>query len=213
VDIVVSRTGVEQALTFRLSREMVQVSSVPFAELLPGRVGYVPLRHFNDTARQEVRAAIDSLAAEGMTSLILDLRDNPGGLLEEGVGVADLFLDRGLTIVETRGRASVQTETFRAVESQAYPDLPLVVLVKERSASSAEIVAGALQDHDRALLIGGPTYGKGSVQSLFRLPGGPVLRLTTARWFTPSGRSIQKGRSDDGSLERTAIAVAGDPVA
>ena len=209
----VRRLGVEGVIPFEITREVIRVRSVPFAELLPDGVGYIPLQIFNGTTTQEVRAAMDSLSAAGMTSLILDLRENPGGLLDEGVALTDMFLDPGQDIVDTRGRASGQSEKFIAQRPQAYPDLPVTVLVKERSASAAEILAGALQEHDRALLIGGPTFGKGSVQSLFRLSGGNVLKLTTARWFTPSGRSIQKDRQDQLAVrENGVIALAGDPV-
>ncbi|MDH3223658.1 MAG: S41 family peptidase [Gemmatimonadota bacterium] len=213
VEMGIQRLGVEGIIPFEVTRAVIHVKSVPFAELLPGGVGYIPLQIFNGTTTQEVIAAMDSLSAEGMTSLILDLRDNPGGLLDEGVGLTDLFLDPGQDIVETRGRAAGQSEKFTSRRPQAYPDLPVAVLVKERSASAAEIFAGALQDHDRALLIGGPTFGKGSVQSLFRLSGGNVLKLTTARWFTPSGRSIQKDREDQIAVQTGgAIALAGDAV-
>jgi carboxyl-terminal processing protease len=127
-----------------------------------------------------------------MRSLVLDLRNNPGGLLTEGLGVADLFLNPGQEIVATRGRAPRSTEKFSDEAPQRYPTLPVVVLVNGYTASSAEIVAGALQDHDRALLIGTPTFGKGLVQTVYRLSGDAALKLTTARWYTPSGRSIQR---------------------
>ena len=191
VTMGVRRFGVEATLPFEVTREVIHVPSVPFATLLNDGVGYVPLRLFNGNATAEVTAALDSLVAEGMTSLILDVRGNPGGLLDEGLGVTDLFLDAEKKIVEIRGREA-DSEEYRAQDSQKYPDLPVVVLVGLGSASAAEILAGALQDHDRALLIGAGTFGKGSVQSLFPLSGGNVLRLTTAGWYTPSGRSIQK---------------------
>ena len=210
VRIGVRRPGVERVITFEVTRAVIQVPSVPFAAMLEGGIGYVPLLIFNRTTTQEVRAAIDSLAAEGMTSLILDLRHNRGGLLTEGVALTDLFLDRGRPIVEIRSR-SADPEGFVAMREQAYPELPVVVLVEGMSASAAEIVAGALQDHDRALLIGATTYGKGSVQSLFPLPGGNVLRLTTARWFTPAGRSIQRDRSAGAALlEDAPITLQGN---
>ena len=193
VRIGVRRPGVERIITFEVTRAVIHVPSVPFAAMLEGGVGYVPLQIFNRTTTLEVRTAIDSLAAEGMTSLILDLRRNPGGLLTEGVALTDLFIDRGRPIVEIRSR-SAEPESFVSMGEQAYPDLPVVVLVGRTSASAAEIVAGALQDHDRALVIGATTFGKGSVQSLFPLADGSVLRLTTARWFTPAGRSIQRTR-------------------
>ena len=187
----VRRPGVEQVIPFEITRAVIQLKAVPFAVLLEGGVAYVPVEIFNETTTEEVQARLDSLGGEGMTSLILDLRRNRGGLLLEGVGMADLFLDAGSDIVEVRGRAS-PPEPYRARAAQARPELPIVVLVDHGSASAAEIVAGALQDHDRALLIGAPTFGKGSVQSLFPVAGGRVLKLTTARWYTPSGRSIQK---------------------
>ena len=187
----VRRHGADRVIPFEITRAVIQLKAVPFAVLLEGGVGYVPVEIFNGTTTEEVRTRLDSLGAEGMTSLVLDLRRNRGGLLLEGVGLADLFLDAGSDIVEVRGRASAR-ESYRAADAQARPGLPVVVLVDNGTASAAEIVAGALQDHDRALLIGAPTFGKGSVQSLFPVAGGRVLKLTTARWYTPSGRSIQK---------------------
>ena len=187
----VRRHGVERIIPFEITREVILLKAVPFAVLLEGGVGYVPVEIFNGTTTEEVQTRLDSLGAEGMTSLILDLRRNRGGLLLEGVGLSDLFLDAGSDIVEVRGRAS-PPERYRAASAQARPGLPVVVLVDNGSASAAEIVAGALQDHDRALLIGAPTFGKGSVQSLFPVSDGRVLKLTTARWYTPSGRSIQR---------------------
>jgi len=189
----VRRHAVERIIPYELTREVIQLSAVPFAALLESGVGYVPVEVFNGTTTLEVRAAVDSLKGEGMESLILDLRRNRGGLLMEGVGLSDMFLDDGSSIVEVRGRAS-PVEHYRAGSDQEHPGMPVVVLVGYGSASASEIVAGALQDHDRALLIGAPTFGKGSVQSLFPVSGGRMLKLTTARWFTPSGRSIQKDR-------------------
>lgn len=213
VEMGVRRPGADEVISFQVTRELIHVPSVPFAAMLDNGVGYVPLLIFNRTTTTEVRAAIDSLAAEGMTSLVLDLRRNRGGLLTEGVGMTDLFLDRGMDIVEIRSRTS-PPEKYSARNRQSYPDLPVVVLVEYGSASAAEIVAGALQDHDRALLIGSTTYGKGSVQSLFQLSGGNVLKLTTARWFTPSGRSIQMDVADQRARgERGVLTVRGDVAA
>lgn len=187
----VRRHGVERIIPYELTRAVIQLSAVPFAMMLEGGVGYVPVEVFNGTTTLEVKAAVDSLTGEGMESLILDLRRNRGGLLMEGVGLSDMFLNAGSSIVEVRGRSS-PVEHYRAGSEQEYPGMPVVVLVGYGSASASEIVAGALQDHDRALLIGAPTFGKGSVQSLFPVSGDRMLKLTTARWFTPSGRSIQK---------------------
>lgn len=208
VEIGVRRPGSDALIRFELDRELIHVPSVPFATMLEGGVGYVPLQVFNGTSTEEVRAAIDSLAEEGMSSLVLDLRTNVGGPLNEGLGVTDLFLDEGKQIVEIRGRTKA-TERYRARSEQAYPELPIVVLVGGRSASAAEIVAGALQDHDRALIVGATTFGKGSVQTLIPLRGGNVLRLTTARWFTPSGRSIHRDAAHRFSGEGAPLALDG----
>jgi len=133
---------------------------------------------------------VQRLRREGMTGLILDLRRNPGGLLDQGVETSDLFLDRGKVVAEMRGRAPRQSQRFLAEQRDQFPDLPIVVLVGPASASASEILGGALQDNDRALLVGMPTFGKGSVQTVFPLLGGNYLKLTTARWYTPLGRSI-----------------------
>ena len=207
----VRRHGVEQVIPYEITRAVIQLSAVPFALLLEGGVGYVPVEIFNGTTTAEVRARVDSLVGEGMESLILDLRRNRGGLLLEGVGLSDMFLDAGSSIVEVRGRSS-PVEHYRAGADQAFAGMPVVVLVGYGSASASEIVAGALQDHDRALLIGAPTFGKGSVQSLFPVSGGRVLKLTTARWFTPSGRSIQKEPRELVTTENGVITVGGEVV-
>ncbi len=208
VEIGVRRRGVEEIIRFEVERAVIQVPSVPFATMLDDGVGYVPLEGFNETSTAEVRFAVDSLSQEGMTSLILDLRENVGGLLDQGVGVSEFFLDPGMEIVTIKGREQAP-ETFVAESRQEYPDLPLVVLVDDGSASAAEIVAGALQDHDRGLVLGAPTFGKGSVQTLFRLSAGNVLRLTTARWFTPAGRSIQKDPARSAELRDGPVGFDG----
>ena len=202
VEVLIERPGVQAPIAFTLTREEIRLPSVPFAVLLEGTVGYVLLDLFSESSTREVRAAADSLRAEGATSFILDLRGNPGGVLDQGVGVADLFLDRGADVVETRGEQGGPNGVLRASTPDRYEGIPIAVLVDRGSASASEIVAGALQDHDRALLIGASTYGKGSVQSLYNLSGGNVLKLTTARWYTPLGRSIERppaAPSRDGS--------------
>jgi carboxyl-terminal processing protease len=192
VNLKIARVGIEEPLTFRIVRDEIHVASVPTAYMLDDRVGYVELTVFSESSTQELRQAIDRLRAQGMRGLILDLRNNPGGLLDQGISVADLFLDRGKLISETRSRVASQNQKYRAVDEDHYPGMPIVVLVGRWSASASEILAGALQDHDRALIVGETTYGKGSVQTLFPLSGGNHLKLTTARWYTPLGRSIQK---------------------
>ncbi|MEP6689777.1 MAG: S41 family peptidase [Gemmatimonadaceae bacterium] len=199
VKFTVRRDGVPDLLTFTLERDEIHVHSVRHAEMLEPRVGYIDLTIFSDSSAAELRRAVDSLRAKGMQTLLFDLRNNPGGVLEQGVEVSDLFLDAGQRIVSMRGRSPGATRDFADAEAQRWPSLVVVALVNESSASASEIVAGALQDHDRALLIGNTTYGKGSAQSVFAFTGGAALKLTTARWFTPSGRTIQRGRDTSGT--------------
>jgi carboxyl-terminal processing protease len=143
----------------------------------------------------------------------MDLRGNPGGLLDQGVKVSDLFLDARQEIVSTRGRARGSTKEFYDEARQVWPDLPIVVLVNDGTASAAEIIAGALQDHDRAVVVGAPTFGKGLVQTLFPLGEGVALKLTTARWFTPSGRTIQRiAKNEEDQATQAAMAVVADTV-
>jgi carboxyl-terminal processing protease len=206
VTVRVSREGEEEPRTYTITREIITVKSVPYAHVFSGGIGYVRLASFSSTTGDELRQALAALDRDGAKSLILDLRRNPGGLLSEAVDVAEQFLPKGEVIVETRGRMSDADQTYAASFTQPHLSQPLVVLVDEASASAAEIVAGALQDHDRALLVGEPTFGKGSVQSVINLPGSrAALKLTTAKYYTPSGRSIHKD-----AFEPHADAPAGD---
>jgi len=198
IDLVIERAGSTTPFPVRVTRGEIHRRAVRRTALLEGGVGYVDVDVFSDSTQLEVSRAIDSLSTVGMTSLVLDLRGNLGGLLAQGVGVADLFLDKGKTIVSIRGRTPEANGTFTDAQLQRWPNLPLVVLVDDGSASASEIVAGALQDHDRALLVGRTTYGKGSAQSLFPTTTGGALKLTTARWYTPSGRSIDRRKGGDG---------------
>jgi carboxyl-terminal processing protease len=167
---------------------------------------------FSEHTASELAEEISRMRKRGARSLILDLRRNPGGLLEQGVAVSDLFLNPGQQIVSMRGRAYGATRDFADEDRQSWPDMPLVVLVDEGSASASEIVAGALQDHDRALILGETTFGKGSAQSVFAMPEGGALKLTTARWFTPAGRSIQKQRrTGDEDEEEVAVPEGAEP--
>ncbi len=200
VDIKIARLGVDQPIPFKITREEIHVRSVPAAYMIDKTVGYVELNVFSETSSQEVSEAINSLREHGAKGIVLDMRLNSGGLLDEGAGVSDLFLNRDLPIVETKGRLPNQNQKLSANVPDQFPGLPIVVLVGPQSASATEIVAGALQDHDRALIVGRPTYGKGSVQQVFRLQGNNWLKLTTARWYTPSGRSIQRPYDNDHPL-------------
>src|SRR5919108_624415 len=195
VALMVERPGLETRLPFRLTRADIQVHAVRRTDLLPAQVGYLDIDVFSEQTATELTKEIVNMRKRGLRALILDLRRNPGGLLEQGVAVSDLFLNRGQDIVSMRGRAYGATRDFADEAQQPWPDLPLVVLVDEGSASASEIVAGALQDHDRAVILGETTFGKGSAQSVYAMPDGGALKLTTARWFTPVGRSIQKPRS------------------
>jgi carboxyl-terminal processing protease len=190
VQVLMDRAGARRPVS--LVRQEIHRSAVGRALLLPDGVGFVDLDVFSDSTEKELSHAIDSLSKAGMKSLVLDLRANPGGLLTQGVGVSDLFLDRGQEIVNMRGRVREANHDFVDGYSQQWPSLPMVVLVDEYSASASEIVAGALQDHDRAVVIGHTSYGKGSAQTVYPITGGSALKLTTAKWFTPSGRSISK---------------------
>ena len=217
VELAVMRPGVPEPIHLTIVRDEIHVEPVVAYMLEPG-IGFVRLETFSKNARAEIGTAIDELIGQGAQGLVLDLRDNPGGLLDEGVAVTDLFLEQSDDIVETRSRVSDQNYTFRASNEDLFPGLPIVVLVNNYSASASEIVAGALQDHDRAVILGTTTFGKGSVQTLYQLPEGHHLKLTTAGWYTPSGRSISRPRDVDGRPTDVDVpdgdtGVAGDSVA
>ncbi|MEO6877989.1 MAG: S41 family peptidase [Gemmatimonadaceae bacterium] len=192
--VTIARPGIATPLKFALTRREIRIAAVQRGMMLSNGVGYVALTIFSAQSAPALQHAIDSLRTAGMTSLILDLRGDPGGLLDQGVGVAELFLDPGQKIVSMRGRTADASRSYSDQTAQPWPKLPMAVLVDSNTASAAEIVAGALQDHDRALLVGGATYGKGSAQNVFPLSNGGALKLTTALWYTPSGRSINKPR-------------------
>jgi carboxyl-terminal processing protease len=212
VTVRMLRPGVDEPIEFQIEREVIHLRAVPFAVMLDDGIGYVPLQTVSETSSVELANAIDSLRAEGMKGLVFDLRGNGGGLLDQGIAVTDLFLPDEKVIVETRGRARDQNETFRSSAPDSYEDLEVVVLVDATSASASEIIAGALQDHDRAVVVGETTFGKGSVQSLFRLTGGDVLRLTTAKWYTPLGRSIHLEPEDRLAPSEHELTLSGQAV-
>ena len=192
VEIKVMRVGMDQPLNFKIIRDEIHIKAVPSAYMLENGIGYVELVVFSESSTDELRAAVNDLRKQGARGIVLDMRSNPGGLLDQGVTVSDLFLNKGQMVVETRSRVPGQNLRSVAEDPDEYPGLPIAVLVGPGSASAAEIVAGALQDHDRALVIGRTSYGKGSVQQVFHLSNDNYLKMTTARWFTPSGRSIQR---------------------
>jgi carboxyl-terminal processing protease len=196
VSVKILRPGVEEPIPFTLTRAIIELKAVPFTALLDGGIGYVPLRSVLESSSTEIRHVLDSLQTEGMKAVVLDLRGNPGGLLDEGIAVSDVFLAEGLTIVETRGRERGQNVSYDASRPDGYPGLPIVTLVNGSSASASEIIAGALQDHDRALIVGESTFGKGSVQSLYPLSdgNGPLVYAGRSLHRSGSGQPESGGR-------------------
>jgi carboxyl-terminal processing protease len=198
VRLTVERAQNGRQLTVEVKRRSVSQPSIRDAFVLPGGFGYIGMTEgFNYTTADELTAALKHLRQRNVKGLVLDLRENPGGILEQAVKVAEKFLPAGAVIVSQRGRSRFDNRVWRSSD-RAPETLPLVVLVNENSASASEIVSGALQDHDRALIVGQTTFGKGLVQSLFDGPFGSGLTLTTARYYTPSGRSIQRQYSSAG---------------
>ena len=196
VTVVVRPRGSERTVVRRLTRTAVHVPAASSGVLLDGGVGYVVLRRMSEGAAEELRAAVDQLVVDGMRSLVLDLRSNPGGLIREGVGVAGMFLETGDTIATSKGRSERHSKTYLAELPGGWDDLRVVLLVNRGTASSAELIAGALQDHDRAVVLGTATYGKGVLQTTYPLGDEVAIKLTTAKWYTPSGRSVQRPPAD-----------------
>lgn len=220
VRLSVGREGEPEPLEFALERSEVHVRTVRATRLPGGAYGYVQITHFNDATPRDLRRQLSELQVAGpLRGLVLDLRGNPGGVLESAVGVADDFLEAGL-IVRAEGRAAGARFELNATDGDLLRDAPLVVLVDRGSASGAEIVAGALRDHGRATLMGERTFGKGSVQTVIPLRDGQALKLTTSRYFTPSGVSIHDRGLEPDVLLADALRMgpsaaadpAGDPV-
>ena len=191
INLTIRREGANELIDFTLVRDVIRVQSVRSRTLEPG-YGYVRLAQFQERSDRDLQRALEKIVAEksGLKGLVLDLRNNPGGLLTQAVRVSDMFLDSGL-IVYTEGRIEAQKQKYFAQKDNTSQEYPIVVLVNGGSASASEIVAGALQDHKRAVVLGTKTFGKGSVQTILPLDDNSALRLTTARYFTPKGRSIQ----------------------
>jgi carboxyl-terminal processing protease len=193
VTVVYTRLGVAEPIKLHFTRRVVHVPAVAFAAMLGNHVGYIPLQTFNENAAGEVQTAVDQLVKEGATGLVLDMRDNGGGIVQQALETSSLFLREGQEIASVRSR-SQPTEVLKSSGKHLALPVPLIVLVDGGSASATEIVAGALQDHDRALVLGTTSFGKGLVQSVYQLSDGYQLKMTTAKWFTPSGRSIHRER-------------------
>ncbi len=195
--ITIEREGLAEPFDVTITRDIIKVKSVPYYFMVTPTTGYLRLSTFSESSGREVRDAVRDLQDKGMESLILDLRYNPGGLLNQAIEVAEVFLKKGEKIVYTEGRYKGQNHEYLAEQDGLTVGSPMVVLINKYSASASEIVAGALQDHDRALIIGEPSFGKGSVQTLFELDDNYALRLTTAYYYTPSGRSIHKAEKSE----------------
>ncbi len=190
VVLSIYRDGWEQLKDFTIIRDRIPLQSVHGLFLEPG-LAYIRITNFQSQTTEDLKETLETLSEETeLKGLILDLRNNPGGLLEQAISVSDIFLEEGL-VVYTKGRIPEQNMTFQAHTNNGRNNYPLVILVNEGSASASEIVAGAIQDHKRGVIVGSTTFGKGSVQTILPLPGGSGLRLTTARYYTPNGRSIQ----------------------
>ena len=214
IALTLRRPGRDEPIDVSMARAVITISPVRWhAE---GDIGYIRVTAFNEQTETNLRSAIDDLKSQLGTSLkgvVLDLRNNPGGLLEQAVAVADVFLDRG-EIVSTRGRRPDSIQRFNARRGDLIDGRPMVVLINGGSASASEIVAGALQDHDRAIVMGTASFGKGSVQTIMPLPGHGAIRLTTARYYTPAGTSIQaKGIVPDIEVQQSRVEVIDQGVA
>jgi carboxyl-terminal processing protease len=206
VVITILRENEPDPIDFTLVRDVIPIDSVKAAMIKPG-YGYVWITNFRDQTTDDVTAALEKLEADAspLKGLILDLRDNPGGILNQAISISDLFIEEG-TILTIKGRLEKHTKTFKATPNTIKRKYPIVVLINGGSASASEIVAGALQDHKRALLLGTPTFGKGSVQTVETLRDGYGLKFTIARYYTPSGKSIQaKGVLPDITVNQTVM--------
>lgn len=191
VTLTIEREGEKSPLEFTLIREHIQIDDIRYAGVIDDSIGYILLTHFSQNASREVRQAVQDLESRGIKGLIFDLRGNPGGILEAAVNVSDIFLDKKDLIVSRKGRTKESTEEYFASQKPLYSG-PLAVLMNRFSASASEIVAGALKDNDRAIVVGDTSFGKGLVQSVIPLSENTALKITTAKYYTPSGRCIQR---------------------
>jgi carboxyl-terminal processing protease len=192
IEIAVRRRGYEELIPVEVTRDEVYIPTVPAYFMIDATTGYIRMQDFGENTDRDVKHALHELASKGMRRLLFDIRNNPGGPLDQAIKVANEFLPRGKMIVYTRGRVANSDQDYRATEDSEFIDIPIVLIANRNSASASEIVTGALQDHDRAYVVGETTFGKALVQSVYRISGGAGLALTTAHYFTPSGRLIQR---------------------
>ncbi len=206
VEISVKRYGQAEPLDFSLKRERITIDNVPYFGMAAPGVGYLKLTDFTTSAGREVAHAVEKLKEDGAKKIILDLRGNPGGLLNEAVNVANVFIPRGMDVVSTKGKVTEWNKTYKTLNNPVDTDIPLAVLVNSHSASASEIVSGTIQDYDRGVLVGKRTFGKGLVQTTRDLTYNAKLKVTTAKYYIPSGRCIQainySERNEDGSVKR-----------
>jgi carboxyl-terminal processing protease len=206
VTLTIKRFGIPKPLEITLNRDIVKVTNVPYYGMLNQDVGYIDLKDFTATASREVRNAFQEMKGKGMKSLVLDLRDNPGGLLNMAIEISNIFIPKGEEIVSTKGKVPEWNKTYRADYPALDTEIPVVVITNNRSASAAEIVSGVIQDFDRGVLIGQRTYGKGLVQTTRDLSFNTKMKITTAKYYIPSGRCIQaidySHRNEDGSIAK-----------
>lgn len=202
----VKRPGTEKELEFDIVRRSIQLPIIPYYTVLDNHIGYINLSTFSGDPSKEFKQAFLDLKKQGITSLVIDLRNNGGGLLDEAVEIANFFLPRGETLVTTKGKIKQASNTYKTLREPLDLDIPLAVLVNSATASSSEILAGSLQDLDRAVIVGTRTYGKGLVQTTRPLPYGATMKITTSKYYIPSGRCVQAidyaHRNEDGSVGR-----------
>jgi carboxyl-terminal processing protease len=208
VEIKIRRYGIKDEIVFKIKREKISVSNVAYYGLIDHDIAYIRLDDFTPGASREVADALIELKEKGATKLILDLSENPGGLLHEAVNIVSLFIPKGMEVVSTKGKVAEWNKSYKTLNSPVDTQIPMVVITSEGSASASEIVAGALQDYDRAILVGQKTFGKGLVQTTRPLSYNSQLKVTTAKYYIPSGRCIQEldytHRKDDGTVEKFA---------
>ena len=192
VTVEIKRRGYEQPISFQLTRDEVYIPTVPAYFMIDATTGYIRMQDFGENTDHDVKHALHELTSKGMRRLLFDIRGNPGGPLDQAIKVANEFLPRGSMIVETKGRIANSDQKYRAQDEGEFTEIPIVLLANRNSASASEIVTGSLQDHDRAYVVGETTFGKALVQSVYRISGNAGLALTTAHYYTPSGRLIQR---------------------
>ena len=204
LQMTIKRYGIDEPMVLELTREKITIDNVPYAGLVTDDIGYIKLSDFTTGAGKEVKKALENLKKEGAQKIILDLRDNPGGLLNEAVNVSNVFIGQGSEVVSTKGKVTDWNKTYKALNQPADINIPVAVLTSRRSASAAEIVSGVIQDYDRGVLVGEKTFGKGLVQATRPLTYNSQLKITTAKYYIPSGRCIQainySQRNEDGSV-------------